>query len=157
MVKREDERAAETPGDGLSITDLALSYKNPGLFDRLLGRSNSSVVRDINLDLRAGEVVALVGKSAGGKSMIARASSGRLPPSAGTVSLDGGAIAPALRDHSVEELRQIQYIFRNPDASLNPRRRIRSILARLVDHFDIKAQSMGWTPPNGIKCLTLSC
>lgn len=97
------------------------------------------MVRDIDLELRAGEVVALVGESGSGKSTIARAISGRLPPRAGSISLDGTVLAPALKARSVEELRQIQYIFQNPDASLNPRRRIRAILARPVDHFAIEA------------------
>jgi len=138
LVKREDKKTAEVPKRLLSVADLALSYTRPGLFDRLLGRSSPAVVRDIDLELRAGEVVALVGESGSGKSTIARAISGRLPPRAGIISLDGAALAPALKDRSVEELRQIQYIFQNPDASLNPRRRIRAILARPVDHFGIE-------------------
>lgn len=96
------------------------------------------MVRDISLELRAGEVVALIGESGSGKSTIARAISGRLPPRAGVISLDGAVLAPTLKDRSVEELRQVQYIFQNPDASLNPRRRIRAILARAVDHFGIE-------------------
>ncbi|ATA95110.1 ABC transporter ATP-binding protein [Sinorhizobium meliloti] len=106
----------------LSVTELSLSYQQPGLFNRLLGRTSPAVVREINLNLAAGEVVALVGESGSGKSTIARAISGRLPPRAGIIRLDGTALAPSLKDRSVEELRQIQYIFQNPDASLNPRR-----------------------------------
>lgn len=105
----------------LSVTELSLSYQQPGLFNRLLGRTSPAVVREINLNLAAGEVVALVGGSGSGKSTIARAISARLPPRAGIIRLDGTALAPSLKDRSVEELRQIQYIFQNPDASLNPR------------------------------------
>lgn len=143
LVKRENERAPEAPARLLSIADLALSYGKPELFDRLLGRATPSVVRDIDLELRAGEVVALVGESGSGKSTIARAISGSLPPRAGVISLDGTALAPALKDRSIEELRQIQYIFQNPDASLNPRRRIRSILTRPIDHFGIAIDDKG--------------
>ncbi|RVG76607.1 ABC transporter ATP-binding protein [Sinorhizobium meliloti] len=123
----------------LSVTELSLSYQQPGLFNRLLGRTSPAVVREINLNLAAGEVVALVGESGSGKSTIARAISGRLPPRAGIIRLYGTALAPSLKDRSVEELRQIQYIFQNPDASLNPRRRIRSILERPLEHFGIDA------------------
>lgn len=136
---RLDARAKAVPERLLSIADLDLTYRNPGLFDKLLGRTSPSVVRDIDLELRAGEVVALVGESGSGKSTIARAISGRLPPRAGLISLAGGLLAPALKSRSVEQLRQIQYIFQNPDASLNPRRRIRAILERPLDHFGIKA------------------
>ncbi|MDX3974415.1 ABC transporter ATP-binding protein [Shinella sp.] len=136
---RLDARAAAKPERLLSIADLDLTYRKQGLFDKLLGRTSPSVVRDIDLDLRAGEVVALVGESGSGKSTIARAISGRLPPRAGLISLDGGLLDPVLKSRSVEQLRQIQYIFQNPDASLNPRRRIRAILERPLDHFGIKA------------------
>jgi peptide/nickel transport system ATP-binding protein len=56
LVKREDKKTAEVPKRLLSVADLALSYTRPGLFDRLLGRSSPAVVRDIDLELRAGEV-----------------------------------------------------------------------------------------------------
>ncbi|ASY66466.1 Oligopeptide transport ATP-binding protein OppF (plasmid) [Sinorhizobium sojae CCBAU 05684] len=140
-VGRPKRRAgvAARPERLLAVADLDLSYRKPGFFDRFFGRTSPSVVRDIDLELRAGEVVALVGESGSGKSTIARAISGRLPPRAGLISLAGGLLAPALKSRSVEQLRQIQYIFQNPDASLNPRRRIRAILERPLDHFGIKA------------------
>jgi peptide/nickel transport system ATP-binding protein len=137
LVRKGEEKLEAEPERLLSVADLELSYGRPGLFDRLLGRTSVPVVRDIDLELRAGEVVALVGESGSGKSTIARAISGRLPPRGGTISLEGAALAPALKDRTVEELRQIQYIFQNPDASLNPRRRIRAILERPIDHFGI--------------------
>ncbi|MGQ3293442.1 MAG: dipeptide ABC transporter ATP-binding protein, partial [Shinella sp.] len=136
---RLDATADAKPERLLSVADLELSYRKPGFFDKLLGRTSPSVVRDIDLELRTGEVIALVGESGSGKSTIARAVSGRLPPRAGLISLDGGLLAPKLKNRSVEQLRQIQYIFQNPDASLNPRRRIRAILARPLDHFGIEA------------------
>ena len=138
LEKHEETKISEKPTRLLAIADLALSYGRPGPFDRFLGRVSPAVVRDIDLELRVGEVVALVGESGSGKSTIARAISGRLPPRAGIISLEGTVLPPALKDRSVEELRQIQYIFQNPDASLNPRRRIRAILTRPIDHFGIE-------------------
>ncbi|MFE0017676.1 dipeptide ABC transporter ATP-binding protein [Mesorhizobium sp. NPDC059054] len=140
-------RAARSPqpdtevGAVLSVEDLALSYQSPSVLRTFLGKADSIVARDISFDLKAGEVVALVGESGSGKSTIARAISGRLQPRSGGIRLDGNALAPALRRRSVEQLRQIQYIFQNPDASLNPRRRIRSILERPLRHFGIKSDS----------------
>lgn len=141
MVKTEKEKACARPERLLSVADLALSYGRPSLFDKLLGRTSPTVVRDIDLELHTGEVVALVGESGSGKSTIARAISGRLPPRTGTISLEGTALAPSLKSRTVEELRQIQYIFQNPDASLNPRRRIRAILERPIDHFSIQTDN----------------
>ncbi len=139
---RPGARTAAKPGRLLSIADLNLSYGKPSIFDRFLGKTSPSIVRDIDLELRAGEVVALVGESGSGKSTIARAISGRLPPRAGLISLDGDLLASTLKSRSVEQLRQIQYIFQNPDASLNPRRRIRAILERPLAHFGIEMDEM---------------
>ncbi|MDX8465667.1 ABC transporter ATP-binding protein [Mesorhizobium sp. VK23B] len=136
---RQDAKAAARGDRLLSIADLNLCYRKSSIFDRLFGKASPPVVREIDLELRAGEVVALVGESGSGKSTIARAISGRLPPQSGSISLDGSLLAPALGSRSLEQLRQIQYIFQNPDASLNPRRSIRAILERPLDHFGIKA------------------
>lgn len=125
----------------LSVEDLALSYQSPSVLRTLLGRADSIVARDIGFELKSGEVVALVGESGSGKSTIARAISGRLEPRSGKIRLGGETLAPALRRRSVEQLRRIQYIFQNPDASLNPRRRIRSILERPLRHFGIKSDA----------------
>ncbi|QHG74952.1 ABC transporter ATP-binding protein [Ensifer adhaerens] len=123
----------------LAVTDLSLSYRRPSVIDKFLGRTSPSVVRDIDLELRAGEVVALVGESGSGKSTIARAISGRLPPRSGAITLEDGPLSPTLDGRSAEQLRQIQYIFQNPDSSLNPRASIRSILERPLKRFGIPA------------------
>jgi peptide/nickel transport system ATP-binding protein len=122
----------------LSVKDLALSYARSGWFTELLGKRTVPIARDIDLELRSGEIVALVGESGSGKSTIARAISGRLAPISGTISVDGQALSPTLADRSVEQLREIQYIFQNPDASLNPRRSVRAILERPLHHFGIE-------------------
>jgi peptide/nickel transport system ATP-binding protein len=108
------------------------------LFTQWLGKKIVPIARDIDLELHTGEIVALVGESGSGKSTIARAISGRLAPVSGSISVDGQTLAPTLAGRSVQQLRQIQYIFQNPDASLNPRRSIRAILERPLRHFGIE-------------------
>jgi peptide/nickel transport system ATP-binding protein len=131
-------RSSGKPERLLSVADLTLSYAKPNWLSKLFGKTSVSVARDIDLELRSGEVVALVGESGSGKSTIARAISGRLPPRSGLISLSGKLLEPTLKRRSVEQLRQIQYIFQNPDASLNPRRRVRAILERPLSHFGIE-------------------
>ncbi|MGE8067984.1 oligopeptide/dipeptide ABC transporter ATP-binding protein, partial [Pseudomonas sp. NPDC089569] len=123
----------------LSVDNLSLSYARSGWFTQLLGKTAVPIARDIDIQLGAGEIVALVGESGSGKSTIARAISGRLAPLSGSISVDGNRLQPTLAGRSVQQLRQIQYIFQNPDASLNPRRSVKAILERPVQHFAIEA------------------
>ncbi|TPG86747.1 dipeptide ABC transporter ATP-binding protein [Pseudomonas caspiana] len=123
----------------LSVEKLSLSYARSGWFTELLGKTPIPIARDIDLELRAGEIVALVGESGSGKSTIARAISGRLAPKSGTIRVDGSVLEPTLAGRSVQQLRQIQYIFQNPDASLNPRRSVQGILERPLHHFGIES------------------
>jgi peptide/nickel transport system ATP-binding protein len=124
----------------LSVDRLALSYAPAGRLLARFGRSPPPIVRDIGLDLASGEILALVGESGSGKSTIARAISGRLAPRWGTISLDGRPLQSTLARRSRQELRQIQYVFQNPDASLNPRRSVRAILRRPLKHFGLEAK-----------------
>ncbi|PSH70172.1 ABC transporter ATP-binding protein [Phyllobacterium brassicacearum] len=133
-------RPDSKPESVLSVDDLTLSYTKPDILSRIFSTARPPVARNISFDLLPGEVMALVGESGSGKSTIARAISGRLPPQSGSVKLDGKLLQPTLKLRPPEQLRQIQYIFQNPDASLNPRRTIRAILERPLIHFGIEAE-----------------
>ena len=56
------------------------------------GKGEFTVLRDINLSVRKGEVLALLGRSGSGKSTLLRIMAGLIPPSEGTVSSDGGPL-----------------------------------------------------------------
>ncbi|MGH6874455.1 MAG: ABC transporter ATP-binding protein, partial [Aestuariivirgaceae bacterium] len=99
------------------------------------GRKAFTAAREVSFTIGQGETFALVGESGSGKSTIARAISGLVPPVEGTVSLHCSPLPKALKKRSKEQRRIIQFIFQNPDASLNPRARIRSILARPLQFF----------------------
>jgi peptide/nickel transport system ATP-binding protein len=83
-------------------------------------------VDDISLSLHAGRALAVVGESGCGKSTLARILLGLLPPSAGTVRIDGRSLATMDRR---ERARLIQPVFQDPMSSLNPRRRVADIVA----------------------------
>ena len=99
------------------------------------GRRAFTAARDVSFAIAEGETFALVGESGSGKSTIARAISGLVPPVEGTVSLHRTPLPKALKERTREQRRVIQFIFQNPDASLNPRAKIRSILARPLKFF----------------------
>ena len=116
----------------LDAVSLAYGPASAGLVGRLRHPS-PAVVHEVSLRIAEGETFALVGESGSGKSTIARAVSGLLAPRAGRI-LFRGEPAPGRVAARPRELRRlIQYVFQNPDASLNPRMRIRSILARPLE------------------------
>jgi peptide/nickel transport system ATP-binding protein len=122
--------SAEAP-TALNITNLSISYRRPGLFDKVLGRNSAGLltVDDIDLIVAKGETLGLVGESGSGKSTILKTVAGLLPPSGGAITVAGGeALAPEVERRRPDHLRRIQLIFQNPDDSLNPRQTIAQIL-----------------------------
>jgi peptide/nickel transport system ATP-binding protein len=98
-------------------------------------RQADPAVRDISYRVAPGETVALVGESGSGKTTIARAVAGLLAPVRGEILFEGKNIAVPAERRPRELVRQIQLVFQNPDSSLNPRRRVGSILARPLELF----------------------
>ena len=85
-------------------------------------------VDNVDLTIRKGEVVGLVGESGCGKSTLGRMVAGILPPSGGRILRDG----TDLLDRGTEAARELklrtQMIFQDPYASLNPRMRVADIV-----------------------------
>ncbi|MEZ5833087.1 MAG: ABC transporter ATP-binding protein [Dongiaceae bacterium] len=125
LAGRSGSRAESVPV--LSVSGVSVQYGG--------ARRGFRAVRDVSFDIGEGEVFALVGESGSGKSTLARVISGLVVPTDGTVTLRVAALASRVKDRSSEQRRLIQYIFQNPDASLNPRARIGEIVGRPVVHF----------------------
>ena len=83
-------------------------------------------VDDVTFSVPAGSVLGIVGESGCGKSTLARMILGLLKPTAGTVLVDGKRLFDLDRK---ARARLIQPVFQDPFASLNPRRRIKDIVA----------------------------
>jgi peptide/nickel transport system ATP-binding protein len=92
------------------------------------------VLFDVDIRVPRGRTVAVVGESGSGKSTLARVITGLLPPIKGDVAFQEKALPPALRDRSKDLLRRVQMIYQMPDTALNPRRRVRDILGRPLEH-----------------------
>ncbi|MCH8620535.1 oligopeptide/dipeptide ABC transporter ATP-binding protein [Undibacterium sp. TS12] len=113
------------------------------LLNRVGGRYETEVVRavdDISLAIKAGEVVGLVGESGCGKSTLGRIVSGILPATAGHVLYRGKEAAQMSRAERDAMSLEVQMIFQNPMASLNPRMKVRDIIGEApVVHGLIKS------------------
>jgi peptide/nickel transport system ATP-binding protein len=89
----------------------------------------------IDLDVHREECLALVGESGSGKTTLARSVSGLHSDYTGQVRLNDDPLPQAARRRSREARKEIQYIFQNPYASLNPRRTIGQTIGRQLQLF----------------------
>jgi len=101
--------------------------------DNLRARHGSKeILHDISFGLDAGTCLAIVGESGSGKTTLARCIGGLHADFSGGLRFQGKQLASTSRNRPAELRREIQYIFQNPYASLNPRRTIgQSIAASL--------------------------
>jgi len=98
-----------------------------GLFSRHVG--DVKAVDGVSFDIAAGETLGLVGESGSGKTTIGRMLLHLLPSTSGSIAYDGAEIT-TMRANEIRRLRrQIQIIFQDPYASLNPRMTVGEIIA----------------------------
>ncbi|HYP99396.1 MAG TPA: ABC transporter ATP-binding protein [Polyangiaceae bacterium] len=105
----------------LKVRDLRVHFANEGSVVR--------AVDGVNFELRAGETLALVGESGCGKSTLARALVGLNPITSGGAELNGRTITGLTRAAARPFRRELQLVFQDPYASLNPRFTIAQTLA----------------------------
>jgi len=99
----------------MEVRDLAVHYGPAKALD------------GVSLEWRRGEILGIVGESGCGKSTLARAMLGLVPPAAGSVSADGAELGGKASLRTLR--RSVQMIFQDPYQTLNPRRRVREIVA----------------------------
>jgi peptide/nickel transport system ATP-binding protein len=97
------------------------------------GKRLLRAVDGLNLSVPKGTTLSLVGESGCGKSTVARLAVGLYRPSAGQVVFDGRDLAEARA--ASDQRRRMQMIFQDPYASLNPRWRVRDIVAEPIRAF----------------------
>ena len=108
----------------LHVQDLKQHYTlECGFIERLLSKENRTIkaVDGINLELYPGEILGLVGESGCGKSTLSRTILQLIRPTAGKVEFLGQDLTALSRQSMQQQRRQIQMVFQDPHACLNPR------------------------------------
>jgi len=121
-------RPARTGDNLLEVRGLVKHHPvRGGLLRR--GADRVRAVDGVDLELRRGETLGLVGESGSGKSTLCRAVLQLTEPTAGSVRFEGREIAGLSRRRMRPLRREMQMIFQDPYASLNPRKRAGQIVA----------------------------
>jgi oligopeptide transport system ATP-binding protein len=121
--------SAEGTGRPLLEVNNLVKYfpiKSGIIFDRQVGAVQA--VDDVSFTVHEGETVGLVGESGCGKSTLCRAILQLIEPTSGSVKFDGRELV-GLRSRDLRPIRrEMQMIFQDPYASLNPRKRVGEIV-----------------------------
>jgi peptide/nickel transport system ATP-binding protein len=133
-MDRGDVPAAVGGDSVLSIAGAEVAYGRPG--------ERTMAVRGVDLDICGGETLAIVGESGSGKSSLVRAALGLVPMRAGKVVFAGVELPADLRDRHKSTLRELQLVFQDPVASLDPQMRVVDIVAEplAVHEPDVSAK-----------------
>ena len=99
------------------------------------GYGSTTVLHGIDVQVRRGECVALLGESGSGKTTLSRSVAGLHTQFSGGLLLDGEQLATSSYRRTAEQRRRVQYIFQNPYEALNPRKRVRDLVLAPYTHL----------------------
>jgi len=116
--------------DNIEVKDMTAGYG--GIVD---GEPVIPILKDINVSVKNGHVVGVIGESGCGKSTMARVMAGMLPPAKGDIILDGKKLEGDLHDRKLSELQKVQFVFQMADTALNPKQLIGNIIGRPLEFY----------------------
>ncbi len=110
----------------LQVRDLCRHYESRRGWLQPKARVNA--LNGVSFELKAGQTLAIVGESGCGKSTLARQVTMIESPSSGELRIDGQDISTASPEQIRQARRKIQIIFQDPFGSLNPRKKVGTII-----------------------------
>jgi peptide/nickel transport system ATP-binding protein len=148
-VPAEQQAVQVAPGDAdlspigddpiLNVEGLKTYYKAKDQgFAGMAGKYKKGFVKAVdNVSLMAGKksTLGIVGESGCGKTTLAKCIAGLVPPNAGKMDFIGIDVAKEVEQRPFDMLKELQMIFQNPDATLNPRRSVGEAIARPLQLF----------------------
>jgi len=127
----------------ISIQNLQVYFDlgGGGLIDKITGGSKVrrvvKAVDDVSLDIKKGETLGLVGESGCGKSTLGKAILRLTEPTGGQVFYNGKDLAHLSQSAMRDERKNLQMIFQDPYASLNPRMTVGQIIGEPIRTFNL--------------------
>ncbi|MCZ8102882.1 MAG: ATP-binding cassette domain-containing protein [Burkholderiales bacterium] len=106
-----------------------------GILSRVIDRVRA--VQDVSFEIGRGQVLGLVGESGSGKTTVGRSILRLIEPTSGEVIFDGVDIVALGPEEMRQQRRQMQIIFQDPFASLNPRMTVGEIVGQAIDIHDL--------------------
>ena len=117
-------------------------------------RRSLRAVDDVSFAIPRGKTLSLVGESGCGKSTVARLAVGLYAPSGGEIRFEGQDLSAARAQPALR--RRMNMIFQDPYASLNPRWRVRDIVAEPIRAFGLLQRPPARSPSASASCCTRS-
>ncbi len=115
----------------MRLEDINMVFKKPGA---LLADRDIHVLKDVNLDIYPGEIIALVGESGCGKTTLGKIITGLHRPTSGNVYFNGQKVS-GIFDKKLTDFNEVQFIQQDSYAALNPVRTIyQSLYAPIKTH-----------------------
>ncbi len=115
-------------GNLIEVTDLHVTYRTAS--------TDVLAVRGLNLTVGAGQSTGIVGESGSGKSTVAKALVGLVPPTSGSIRIDGDLVAgERAKGYHRGSRWKVQMIFQDPYGSLDPRQQPLDAVLEAIQHW----------------------